>query len=232
MCNASASGLFVPVRPVSGQFSLARACGMALRRVLIALTFAALPLATLAQEAGPDSGQESTITAIENAAAASAPADDAGPSASSKKKECQPNIGCVTNLPLPRFVSLKGNEGNVRRGPGLTHRIDWVFTRPGMPLRVTAEYENWRRVEDMDGAGGWVHYALISGMRSVLVVTDMAEFRASPDPQARVIAQAEMGVVARILQCNPDWCRIATGGEKGWVHKSALWGVDPGEIVD
>jgi len=65
--------------------------------------------------------------------------------------------GSVTNLPLPRFVSLKGTEGNARRGPGLTHRIDWVFTRRDMPLEVTAEFENWRLVQDRDGAGGWVH---------------------------------------------------------------------------
>ncbi|WP_253944483.1 SH3 domain-containing protein [Pseudogemmobacter hezensis] len=147
-------------------------------------------------------------------------------------RECQPNIGCVTNLPLPRFVSLKGDEGNARRGPGLTHRIDWVFTRPGMPLRVTAEYENWRRVEDQDGAGGWVHYALLSGVRSVLITTDMAEFRDAPRADARVVAQAEMGVVARVLQCQPEWCRISSGGERGWVQKSAIWGVDPAEIID
>ena len=72
------------------------------------------------------------------------------------EKQCLPDVGCVTNLPLPRYVSLKGSEGNARRGPGLTHRIDWVFTRAGMPLKITAEYENWRRVEDNEGAGGWV----------------------------------------------------------------------------
>ena len=42
--------------------------------------------------------------------------------------------GPVTNLPMPRYVSLKTSEGNVRRGPSLTHRIDWVFKRRGMPL--------------------------------------------------------------------------------------------------
>ena len=53
--------------------------------------------------------------------------------------------------------------------PGLTHRVDWVFTRAGMPLKITAEYENWRRVEDFEGAGGWVHYSLLSGVRTVMV---------------------------------------------------------------
>ena len=58
---------------------------------------------------------------------------------SKPEDSCRPGFGCVTNLPLPRFVSLKGDEGNARRGPGLTHRIDWVFTRPGMPLMITAK---------------------------------------------------------------------------------------------
>jgi SH3-like domain-containing protein len=143
-----------------------------------------------------------------------------------------PGRGAVTNLPVPRFVSLKTNEGNVRRGPGLTHRVDWVFTRAGMPLRITAEYENWRRVEDRDGAGGWIHYSLLSGVRSVLISEDMAEFRDLPDRAADVVAQAEYGVVAKLLECAPNWCRINADGEKGWVEKAMLWGVEAGEVVD
>ena len=76
------------------------------------------------------------------------------------------STGPVTNLPMPRFVSMKASEGNVRRGPSLTHRIDWVFQRRDMPLRITAEHGHWRRVEDRDGLGGWVHYSLLSGTRS------------------------------------------------------------------
>ena len=77
--------------------------------------------------------------------------------------------GPVTNLPIPRYVSLKASEGNVRRGPSLNHRIDWVFKHRNMPLEVTGEYGHWRRVIDRDGVGGWVHYSLLSGMRTVIV---------------------------------------------------------------
>lgn len=140
--------------------------------------------------------------------------------------------GEVTNLPLPRYVSLKTNEGNARRGPGLTHRIDWVFSRAGMPLRITAEYENWRRIEDAEGAGGWVHYSLLSGTRTVLVTADMLELRASPVAEAAVVLRAQAGVVARLLECKPDWCRLGVADEKGWAQKSALWGVDQNENFD
>ncbi len=146
--------------------------------------------------------------------------------------EPDPSRGAVTNLPLPRYVTLKTKDGVARRGPGLTHRIDWVFTRPGMPLKVTAEYENWRRVEDAEGAGGWVHYALLSGVRSVLIMQDMTELKASPDPRAAPVLLAEYGVVARLVECNADWCRLSIDGTRGWAPRAALWGVDPGEVVD
>ncbi len=140
------------------------------------------------------------------------------------------NRGPVTNLPLPRFVSMKAAEGNVRRGPSLTHRIDWVFKRRDMPLQITAEYGNWRKVQDRDGAGGWVHYALLSGVRTVLIEGEMLPVYASPDPRSQVNAHFESGVVARLGTCTIDWCRISAGGYRGWTLKSNLWGVDPDEI--
>lgn len=140
-----------------------------------------------------------------------------------------PHVGPVTHLPLPRYVSLKTNEGNARRGPGLSHRIDWVFTRAGMPLQITAEFEHWRRVQDQDGAGGWMNYALLSGVRTVIVTTDMAEFRDAPDPASTVAYQAERDVIGRLLAADGDWARVAVQGDRAWAPKSDLWGVDPDE---
>ncbi|MEZ5913275.1 MAG: SH3 domain-containing protein [Paracoccaceae bacterium] len=140
------------------------------------------------------------------------------------------DLGSVTNLPLPRFVSLKSNEGNVRRGPSLSHRIDWVFVRRGMPLRITDEFENWRRVEDQEGAGGWVHYTLLSGVRMALIEQDLVAMHTRPDERAPVAASAEAGVIARLLECEVDWCRLQADGQRGWVPKTALWGVEAEEV--
>jgi SH3-like domain-containing protein len=141
-------------------------------------------------------------------------------------------IGKVTKRPLPRYVSMKASEGNVRRGPSLTHRIDWVFKRRDMPLRITAEHGHWRRVEDRDGMGGWVHYSLLSGTRTVLVEKDMLTLHARPDPTAPVTAALEMGVVARVAECGGEWCLLRSGGFKGWAPKARLWGVRPAETFD
>lgn len=139
--------------------------------------------------------------------------------------------GPVTNLPLPRFVSLKSGEANVRRGPSMSHRIDWVYTRALMPLEVVAEYGHWRKVRDRDGLGGWVHYSLLSGNRSVIVEQDIL-LRSRPDPAANGVALFQADVVTRVLECQLAWCRLSKDGHKGWSPKEALWGVRSDEVFE
>ncbi|MGX0977133.1 SH3-like domain-containing protein [Roseovarius sp. MBR-51] len=140
--------------------------------------------------------------------------------------------GPVTNLPLPRFVSMKAAEGNVRRGPSLTHRIDWIFKRRDMPLEITAEHGHWRRVRDRDGAGGWVHYTLLSGVRTASVEVEMLDLLVKPEPDTMVVARLEQGVIARVEECKPDWCAISAAGYDGWAPKTALWGVKASETFE
>lgn len=144
----------------------------------------------------------------------------------------QADRGPVTNLPMPRYVSLKATEANVRRGPSLSHRIDWVFTRRDMPLRVVGEYGHWRRVVDREGMGGWVHYSLLSGSRTVIVDEDLLVLRQRPDDTATEVAMLELGVIADLGECSADWCRLRAGGYRGWAHKSALFGVGANETRD
>jgi len=140
--------------------------------------------------------------------------------------------GSVTNLPIPRYVSMKAAEGNVRRGPSRTHQIDWIFKRRDVPLRITAEHGHWRRIQDRDGAGGWMHYSLLSGVRTVIVETDMLQMRAQPVPDALPVAQLELGVIARVDECGETWCRLRASGYRGWAEKQHLWGVEAGETLD
>lgn len=145
--------------------------------------------------------------------------------------EAETGIGPVTKLPMPRYVSLRSNEINVRRGPGLDYRKDWVFLRTGLPVRVIDEYGDWRRVVDHDDAGGWVYHAMITGRRTVLITASTATFREAPADTAAARAEAERGVIARLRRCRPDWCEIEAKGHAGWVPKSAIWGVDTDEVT-
>ena len=137
----------------------------------------------------------------------------------------EPQKGQVTNLPIPRYVSLKVKEANARRGPSLSHKIDWIYKRQNMPLEIYAEYENWRRVRDFEGLGGWVHYTLLSGIRYVLIKNELLEMRLLPSIDAQVIAKVPQHNIATLDKCNKDWCRIIDDGYKGWVPKNGIWGV-------
>lgn len=140
--------------------------------------------------------------------------------------------GQVTNLPIPRFVSLKAKETNVRRGPSLSHKIDWVYKRKNIPLEIYAEYGNWRRVRDFEGMGGWVHYTLISGIRYVLVEDELLEMRLLPSSDAQEIARVPQHNIATLDKCSIEWCRVIDDGYNGWVLKSGIWGVYQNEIID
>lgn len=141
-------------------------------------------------------------------------------------------VGPETGLPMPRFVSLKTGEAYARRGPSFEHRIDWIYTQRDLPVRITAEHGHWRRVEDVDGQGGWVHYTLLSGVRSAIVAEDNLAVHYRPAADADLMARLAVGRVTRIYSCQPDWCRVDADGRRGWVRPEGLWGVMPGEVID
>ena len=54
-------------------------------------------------------------------------------------------------------------------GPAKTYEIKWLYQRAGLPVEITAEFENWRRIRDSDGTEGWVYHSLLSGRRTGMV---------------------------------------------------------------
>jgi SH3-like domain-containing protein len=135
------------------------------------------------------------------------------------------------NLPVPRFVSLRSDQVNVRTGPGERYPIDWIFTRKDMPVEIVAEFENWRKVRDWQGTEGWVHQRMVTGRRSVIVAGAVRELHRRPRGDAEIVARAEPGVIARLLECQGGWCRVEKDGVTGWLARDQVWGVYPNETV-
>lgn len=142
------------------------------------------------------------------------------------------SVGPETNLPIPRFVSLKAGKANIRRGPGLTYRIDWVFLRRGMPLEIVAEHGHWRKVRDVDDAGGWVHHALLRGSRTAVVTAPRAALRHMPGLDKDIVAIAEAGVIIEVDRCGVNWCEVEKDEHEGWVQKIEIWGARKDETFE
>lgn len=132
-----------------------------------------------------------------------------------------------TNLPLPRFVSLRSDKVYVRAGPALRYPIKWIYKKGRMPVEITQEFENWRKVKGVDGEEGWIHKSLLSGERTVIIkdAEDLIPMRETSDSGARMVARLEPTVVAGVEKCTSQWCRIETGGYHGWVERNFLWGI-------
>lgn len=138
----------------------------------------------------------------------------------------------ASGQPIPRFVSLKSDKVNVRRGPSSDHQVAWVYSRRNLPVEITAEFEHWRRIRDSDGEEGWVYHSLLSSRRSVIVSpwkASIAMMLVQPDKESRAVAQVQSGVLGFVEQCTGEWCRIETNGYSGWLRQDSLWGVYPGE---
>ncbi len=158
--------------------------------------------------------------------------------AAAAQPETQSGPNGPSGLPLPRFVSLKAERVNVRTGPAKDTDVSWVYTRVGLPVEIIAEYDNWRRIRDWEGAEGWVLHSLLSGRRTALVsaaaksVDDFVPLHASADKQSAITARLQAGVLAAVKRCAGSWCRITGQGFDGWIEEGRLWGVYPGEKVE
>lgn len=145
--------------------------------------------------------------------------------------------GAQSGLPVPRFVSIKSDRVNVRAGPTKDHEVVWVFARAGLPVEITAEFENWRRIRDWEGAEGWVYHSLLSGRRSAFVAKrksddDLVPLYASPESDSAVKARLQPGVLGHVKRCDGVRCRFFGDQFDGYVSQDRLWGVYPGEKID
>ena len=142
----------------------------------------------------------------------------------------------------PVFAVLKANQVNVRRGPSFEHAVQWVYNRRGVPVAILERYEHWRRIRDMDGDTGWVHFSLLdTSARGAIVRAAPAHndtphntfhnddgllpLRARARDNARIVALLQPGVVLEALECRPHWCRVEIEERRGWVARAAVWGI-------
>jgi SH3-like domain-containing protein len=139
----------------------------------------------------------------------------------------------ASGLPLPRFVSLRADEVNMRTGPGVRYPVDWVYKRKNMPVEVIAEFGTWRKVRDIQGTQGWIHQSMLSNNRWITITGQTRTLRRKPDAQAPAVARIEPGASALVLECPEEggWCRVQASGHEGWLRRVEFWGLYPREQV-
>lgn len=138
----------------------------------------------------------------------------------------------TTNLPVPRFVSLKRGQAYMRTGPEDRFPIQWVYVKKGLPVEIVREYGIWRQVRDPDGVTGWMNKQLLSGERSGIVTGGVRTLYVSPDLQSRIAWRIEPGTIVQLTLCEGAWCRVQKDGKSGYILRAQIWGSYPNETVN
>ena len=140
-----------------------------------------------------------------------------------------------TGFPLPRFVSLKRDKVNVRKGPNETFDIAWTYTRKNLPIEIISEYDNWRKIRDHLGAEGWIFHSLLSGSRYALVNPwkqgGFFTIHSEKSEATKIVAKLETGTLGQISDCDGDWCKITIDTYQGFIKQEFLWGIYLGDVV-
>lgn len=126
---------------------------------------------------------------------------------------------------VPYWASVDADIANLRVGPGDTYKIDWVYRRPHLPVKVLRREGSWRQIEDPDGTKGWMRDLLLSRKRGGMVKPGgLVEMRAEANAGSRMLWKLEPGVVGLLGDCREGWCPFDATGHKGFVREDALWG--------
>lgn len=125
---------------------------------------------------------------------------------------------------VPRFVSLRSGEVNLRTGPGKQHPIDWVLTRKDLPVEITATYNLWYKIRTHEEIVGWVHKRMVRERSTVMVLKPQI-LRAKDQEESDPVAHIHAHVIGALKKCEGAWCKVLIKGHKGWLKKQTLWGV-------
>lgn len=141
-----------------------------------------------------------------------------------------PEASAQKERKTPYWASISAGKALMRTGPGRTYPATWLYLRPDLPIRVLEVYPSWRRVQDPDGATGWMLVNLLSDTRTALVTGDEPRpMHKEPDTSSPIAYRAAPGVVGRLAKCEGEWCLLDVRGKRGFIRKAHFWGADASE---
>ena len=143
------------------------------------------------------------------------------------------NTGSVTGLEIPRFVSLKSNDVNIRVGPSINYPIELKYVTQNLPLEIIDEFDVWRKSRDQEGNIGWIHKSLIKGDRYIITGSKInVETELFSRPGGQIVGIIKKNNILKLKSCNLKWCKVSKDSINGWVLKENIWGIHESEIYN
>ena len=123
---------------------------------------------------------------------------------------------------------------SLRDTPDAKGKELWKYNK-GFPLEITGSKDNWRKVSDFEGDGGWLRATDLNKEPHMVVrvakdtgETAKVNIRKGPGEEYEVVGQAVYGAVFSTLEQRLGWVRVRYVGPdmtvEGWVKRNLLWG--------
>ena len=125
-----------------------------------------------------------------------------------------------------KFLSLKNSEVNLRQGPSFEYPIKFIYIKKYLPVQVLDKSETWIKIRDFENNSGWIHTSQLSKKKTAICIKNNSVLYKKPTIFSKPLAKLEIGRLVLIKKCKAKWCKITSGGYKGWIFKNALWGVE------
>ena len=123
------------------------------------------------------------------------------------------------------FLTLRYDEVNLRQGPGKDYPIKIFYKKKFLPVKVQDSSDNFRKIKDHENNSGWIHISQLSKKKAAIVNNgDLIMFKNSTIYSNPVVILKE-GRLVLVDKCKIDWCKVKSGGFKGWIKSESLWGL-------
>ena len=143
------------------------------------------------------------------------------------------NIGIDSGYKIPRFISLKSDDVNLRIGSSKKYPILIKYIKKNMPVEVIDEYGFWRKIKDIDENEGWIHKSLLKGDRYGIIINDKKSLsNVYSSPNGKIIGEIGNSNIVKINICREKWCKFNFNEIDGWISKKNLWGIYDNELIN
>ena len=95
------------------------------------------------------------------------------------------------------------------------------------PVEIIVQVDNWTKVRDAAGDLAWVEKKNLSGVRTVVVTSALADVRQRAEEGTPLVFQAGRGVALELVELGASsWVKVRhRDGQTGFVRVNQVWGL-------
>ena len=123
------------------------------------------------------------------------------------------------------FRTLLYDKVNLRQGPSKDYPIKLFYKKKFLPVLILDSSDNFRKIIDHENNSGWIHVSQLTKKKAAIVTNDDLIMFKNATIYSNPIVILKKGRLVKIDKCKSNWCKVKSGGFKGWVKKVSLWGL-------